>query len=83
MRSRVIGNNLNGKFEDPRKEIRPLFDSFGIKKIIKVLVGIALIVVGIGSYWYWWPELLVLVKGGLGAVVALIGLVVVMIAWSD
>jgi hypothetical protein len=68
------------KAEEPEEDEE---SSFGIKKIIKVLVGIALIVVGIGSYWYWLPELLVVVKGCLGVFIALIGLVVVMIAWSD
>ena len=57
--------------------------SFGLMKIIKVLVGLVLIVGGIGSYWYWYGELLLVVKGCLGAAVALIGLVVVMMGWSD
>lgn len=68
--------------EDQDEESEGGFGRF-LKKAIKVIIGLALIVVGIGSYWYWWPELLLLVKGGLGAVVALIGLVVIMIAWSD
>jgi hypothetical protein len=58
-------------------------ESFGLKKIIKILIGLALIVVGLGSYYYWWPELLLVVKGSLGVFVALIGLVVVMIGWSN
>jgi len=53
------------------------------KKALKVIIGLALIAAGVGSYWYWWPELLLVVKGCLGAFVALIGLIVVMIAWSD
>ena len=57
--------------------------SLGLGKIVKVLVGIMLIVAGVYSYRWWWPELLVVVKGCLGAFVALVGLVVVMIGWSD
>ena len=56
---------------------------FGLGKIVKVLVGLALIVGGVYSYKWWWPELLIVVKGCLGAFVALVGLVIVMIGWSD
>ncbi|MBW2981471.1 hypothetical protein KY343_01195 [Candidatus Woesearchaeota archaeon] len=54
-----------------------------LKKAVKVILGLALIIVGIGSYWYWWPELVLVIKGCLGAFVALIGLVVIMIGVSD
>ena len=72
--------------EEPESKDEPEDEEeskFGLGKIVKILIGIVLIVVGLGSYYYWWPELLVLVKGGLGAVVALIGLVVIMMGWSD
>jgi hypothetical protein len=54
-----------------------------IKKSLKVIVGLALIAVGILSYLWWWPDLLVLVKGSLGLFVAFIGLIVIMVGLSD
>ncbi len=74
------------KEEEEEKEMEEDQDeesSGFLKKAIKVIIGLALIVAGVGSYWYWWPELLVVVKGCLGVAVALIGLVVIMIGWSD
>jgi len=54
-----------------------------IKKALKVIVGLALIAVGILSYLWWWPSLLTLIKGGLGLFVAFIGLIVIMVGLSD
>lgn len=44
-------------------------------KLLKVLIG--LILVGLGAYtvYLWWPDLLVLVRGGIGLVLILAGLI--------
>lgn len=54
-----------------------------LKKSMKILVGLILVVVGVLSYLWWWPDLLTLIKGSLGAFVALFGLMLIFLAWSD
>lgn len=54
-----------------------------IKKTLKVVVGLLLIAAGVLSYLWWWPDLLTLIKGGLGLFVAFIGLIVIMVGLSD
>jgi predicted RND superfamily exporter protein len=57
-----------------------------VGKYFKILFGLLLIVVGVSTYatWgRWWPELLILIKGSIGAVVALIGLMFMFIGFSD
>lgn len=52
-------------------------------KVAKIVFGVILILLGIWSYTYWWRELLILFKGGVGLIVILIGLVFILIGWSD
>jgi hypothetical protein len=54
-----------------------------LKKSMKILFGVILILVGLGSYIYWWPQLWALFKGAIGLIVALIGLVFILIGASD
>jgi len=57
-----------------------------VKKYFKVLLGLLLIIVGVCTYatWYkWWPDLLTLIKGVLGLVIILIGLMFVFMGFSD
>lgn len=53
------------------------------KKYIKIIFGLLLILVGLGSYLWWWQELWVLFKGSIGLFVAMIGLVFILIGASD
>jgi uncharacterized membrane protein len=46
-----------------------------VAKIIKVLVGLVLIVLGAWSVYLFWGDLLTLVRGGLGLVLILAGLI--------
>ena len=45
------------------------------KMIIKVIVGIILIALGVVSICYWWSDLLILVRGVIGIVLVLAGLI--------
>ncbi len=54
-----------------------------LAKLIKVLIGLVLIVLGLASYTVWWPALLVLVKGALGLFVAGVGFLLILIAMTD
>ncbi len=44
-------------------------------KLLKVLIGLALVGLGAWTIYLWWPDLLVLVRGGIGLVLILIGLI--------
>jgi len=59
--------------------------SFGqmIKKAVKIIIGLVVILVGIGLVWWWWPQFAIVVKGMFGVVLALIGLIIVAIGWTD
>ena len=51
------------------------------KKYLQIVIGAVLIVAGIyGIIMWWWDELYVLIKGGLGLLIALIGLVVILMS---
>jgi hypothetical protein len=57
-----------------------------LKKYFKVLLGLVLIIAGVCTYaiWgKWWPDLLTLIKGVLGLIIILIGLMFVFIGFSD
>lgn len=54
-----------------------------LTKFIKVLIGIILIVLGLMSYVWWWPALWTVFKGGLGLMVIGIGLLVILIAFTE
>ena len=56
-----------------------------LTKVAKIVFGVILILLGVGSYiwWGWYQDLWVLFKGGIGLVVILIGLVFILIGWSD
>ncbi|MBN3033097.1 MAG: hypothetical protein JW873_03280 [Candidatus Saganbacteria bacterium] len=46
-----------------------------VSKIIKVLVGLAFIVLGAWAMAVWWGDLLTLVRGGIGLALILAGLI--------
>jgi hypothetical protein len=46
-----------------------------ISKAVKVLIGVLLVALGGWTIYLWWPELLTLVKGSLGLVLILAGLI--------
>ena len=56
-----------------------------VAKLAKIVLGLILVLVGIWSYipWQWYNDLLVLIKGGIGIVIILIGMVFILIGWSD
>ena len=67
--------NLKGDYMGKAKDV--------CMKILKILVGIILIAVGISSYVWWYPQLILLIKAGLGLVVIFIGLMFVLLGWAD
>ncbi|MBN2058219.1 MAG: hypothetical protein JW782_05445 [Candidatus Saganbacteria bacterium] len=44
-------------------------------KLIKVLIGLALIALGAWTIYLWWADLLTLIRGGIGLVLILLGLI--------
>ena len=52
----------------------------GLKSLVKVVIGIALIVLGVFLCIQWLPALLTLVKGCLGPFLVLLGLIFIAIA---
>lgn len=50
------------------------------KTILKVLLGIALLLIGLWLVWQWKRDLLVLIKGGLGLFLILAGVITLAIA---
>lgn len=49
-------------------------------KIIKMLLGIILIVVGAYLTYFWWFFVLTLIKGGVGIFLILVGLITIAVA---
>jgi hypothetical protein len=46
-----------------------------VGKILKVLIGIALVALGAWTIYLWWADLLTLVRGSIGLVLILAGLI--------
>jgi len=44
-------------------------------KVLKVLIGIVLIVLGAWTIYLWWADLLTLIRGGIGLFLILAGLI--------
>lgn len=44
-------------------------------KLLKVLIGLALVALGALTVYLWWADLLVLIRGGIGLVLILAGLI--------
>lgn len=61
----------------------------GIGKAFKIILGLVLLVVAVWTYSWtfwggaWWLSLVELIKGGLGIVIALIGLLFILIGWTE
>ncbi len=52
----------------------------GSKKLLGILIGLALIVVGVVAVVVWWQDVLGLIRGFIGAFLALIGAITIAIA---
>jgi hypothetical protein len=46
-----------------------------MKKALKIIIGIVLIIIGIVTYIFWWPDLLAVIKGVLGLFLILAGVI--------
>jgi hypothetical protein len=46
-----------------------------VGKLLKVLIGLALIGLGAWTIYLWWGDLLILVRGGIGLVLIMAGLI--------
>ena len=44
-------------------------------KIIKVIIGLALVALGLWAIVCWWQDLMVLVRGGIGLALIMAGLI--------
>lgn len=45
-------------------------------KLIKILIGLVFVGVGAWTIYLWWPDLLTIIRGGIGLVLIMIGLIV-------
>ena len=54
-----------------------------LSKAWKFLAGVLFIGLGVLSYFYWWQELWTIIKGGLGLVLIMIGVVFFMLAFTE
>ncbi|HLC80854.1 MAG TPA: hypothetical protein VJG31_03725 [Candidatus Nanoarchaeia archaeon] len=54
-----------------------------LSKAWKFLAGVLFLGLGVLSYLYWWQELLTLIKGGLGLVLIMVGVVFFMLAFTE
>jgi len=53
------------------------------KKAGKIILGVLLVLAGVfGIIWYW-PEFLQVLKGVIGVIVVIIGLIVIALGWLD
>lgn len=46
-----------------------------MSKLVKILVGIILIGIGAYTITLWWPDVLTIVRGGLGLLLVLAGMI--------
>jgi hypothetical protein len=46
-----------------------------VGKIIKVIIGLVLVVLGAWTIYLWWADLLTLIRGGIGLCLILAGLI--------
>lgn len=46
-----------------------------IGKILKILAGAIFVVLGVCLIWFWWSDVLALIRGGLGFALILLGLI--------
>jgi hypothetical protein len=46
-----------------------------VGKIVKVLIGLILVALGAWTIYLWWGDLLTLIRGGIGLVLILSGLI--------
>lgn len=46
-----------------------------VGKLLKVLIGLVLVGLGAWTIYLWWPDLLVLIRGGIGLVLIMAGLI--------
>ncbi len=53
------------------------------KKIGKIIFGLLIILVGLGTYLFWWDQLIVVFKGLLGIVLIAVGLILIALGWTD
>ncbi len=54
-----------------------------LSKAWKFLAGVLFIGLGVLSYFYWWQELWTIIKGGLGLVLIMIGVVFFMLVFTE
>jgi hypothetical protein len=47
-----------------------------IGKLIKVLIGLAFVSLGAWTIYLWWPDLLTIIRGGIGLALIMVGLIV-------
>jgi len=46
-----------------------------LSKIIKLLIAIAFIALGVWTIYLWWPDLLIIIRGGIGLALIMLGLI--------
>lgn len=53
------------------------------KKVAKIIFGLLIILVGLGTYLFWFAELVQVFKGLFGIVLIVLGLILIALGWTD
>ena len=62
--------------ENKDKNVTKPQDNGSYKKFLNLLIGSFVLILGITLILAWWPDVIALIRGGLGIVLALAGLLV-------
>ena len=54
-----------------------------VAKAAKIIIGILIVIAGGFLVWLWWPEFLYVLKGVIGVIVIIIGLIVIALGAID
>ena len=54
-----------------------------VAKAAKIIMGVLIMIAGLFLVWLWWPEFLYVLKGVVGIIVIIIGLIVVALGATD
>jgi len=51
--------------------------------VLEIIVGILLALAGIAGIWYWLSEVIVFIKGAIGPLLAIVGVLLIWIGYED
>ncbi len=54
-----------------------------MNSVVKMLLGIIIMLLGVGTYYFWYPELIIMLKGGIGLIILMVGFVMFLIGKEE